>query len=276
MLNWFLLFATFTATFLLVNKTFSKCWIRKSRAVQIMIQVTRQNGSWKKPVKFSSFIIGRALHFPLQCVHQLHVLFKIHPWDKRRLSMLIYSRKIDWILYEFHQSFSNRQPQIRSQFQQPLSVDLLSQQQKMISQLKQHQANQASGISMNSPKRVELNPSNRQQLLSQTIIHQTYVQPQQSIPQAHILAQFQNQAATNMQLRQLSASSVIPSNYSPPIPGSTVAPNMNRNLACMQMSQVNYNFSQQQPPPHFGDMSQVISSDIYVNIHSTYLFLKPF
>jgi hypothetical protein len=137
-----------------------------------------------------------------------------------------------------------------------LSVDLLSQQQKMISQLKQHQANQASGISMNSPKRVELNPSNRQQLLSQTIIHQTYVQPQPTLPQAHILAQFQNQAATNLQLRQLSASSVIPSNYSPPIPG-TIAPNMNRNLA-MQMSQVNYNFSQQQQPQtHFGDMSQV-------------------
>lgn len=125
----------------------------------------------------------------------------------------------------------------------------------MISQLKQHQANQ-SGISVNSPKRVELNPSNRQQLLTQTIIHQTYgVQPQPPLPQAHILAQYQSQAATNMHLRQLSASSVIPSNYSPPIPGSTGG-NLNRNLACLQM---NY-YSQQQQSPQFGDVSQVIST----------------
>lgn len=117
----------------------------------------------------------------------------------------------------------------------------------MISQLKQHQAS-----SINSPKRVDLNPSNRQQLLTQTIIHQTYVQPQQPLPQAHILAQFQNQAASSMQLRQLSASSVIPSNYSPPIPGSTIAPN--RNLASMQ---VNYYSQQLQQQPHFGDVNQV-------------------
>lgn len=134
----------------------------------------------------------------------------------------------------------------------------------MISQLKQHQANQASGISINSPKRLELSPSNRQQLLTQTIIHQTYVQPQPPLPQAHILAQFQNQAAANMQLRQLSASSVIPSSYSPPIPGSTIAPNLNRNLACLQMSQqVNYYSQQQQQPSHFGDMSQVIGLTLW-------------
>jgi hypothetical protein len=150
---------------------------------------------------------------------------------------------------------SSRQPQIRSQFQQPLSVELLSQQQQMISQLKQHQASQASGTSINSPKRVELNSSNRQQLLTQTIIHQTYgVQPQPPLPQAHILAQYQSQAATNMQLRQISASSVIPSNYSPPIPGST-PPNLNRNLTCLQMSQVNNYYSQQQQ--QFGDVAQV-------------------
>jgi hypothetical protein len=124
----------------------------------------------------------------------------------------------------------------------------------MIKQLQQHQANQAVGgvLSINSPKRVELNPSNRQQLLTQTIIHQTYgVQPQP--PQAHILAQYQNQQqqqqqatlATNMQLRQLSASSVIPSTYSPPIPGATNA-GANRNLACLQMSY----YSQ---TPHYGD-----------------------
>lgn len=128
----------------------------------------------------------------------------------------------------------------------------------MIKQLQLHQANQASslggpgGLSINSPKRVELNPNNRQQLLTQTIIHQTYgVQPQQALPQAHILAQYQNQQQgvmpTNMQLRQLSGSSVIPSNYSPPIPGAANATaNPNRNLACLPMSY----YTQ---PPHFGD-----------------------
>lgn len=121
----------------------------------------------------------------------------------------------------------------------------------MIKQLQLHQANQASsgGLSINSPKRVELNPNNRQQLLTQTIIHQTYgVQPQPAMPQAHILAQYQNQQqatlATNMQLRQLSQA--IPSNYSPPIPGATNAANPNRNLACLQMSY----YSQS---PHFGE-----------------------
>lgn len=133
---------------------------------------------------------------------------------------------------------------------------MLSQQQQMIKQLQLHQASQAAsgGLSINSPKRVELNPNNRQQLLTQTIIHQTYgVQPQPPLQQAHILAQYQNQQqATNMQLRQLSASSVIPSNFSPPIPGAT-APNTanpSRNLACLQMSY----YSQS---PHFGDASQV-------------------
>lgn len=138
----------------------------------------------------------------------------------------------------------------------------------MIKQLQLHQANQASsvgpgGISINSPKRVELNPNNRQQLLTQTIIHQTYgVQPQPPLPQAHILAQYQNQQqatlATNMQLRQLSASSVIPSNYSPPIPGATsVTANPNRNLACLQMSY----YSQS---PHFGGET-IHSSQVFVN-----------
>lgn len=126
----------------------------------------------------------------------------------------------------------------------------------MIKQLQLHQANQAVGgpgvLSINSPKRVELNPNNRQQLLTQTIIHQTYgVQPQPPLPQAHILAQYQNQQQgampSNMQLRQLSGSSVIPSNYSPPIPGATnVTANPNRNLACLPMSY----YSQ---PPHFGE-----------------------
>ncbi|CRK95968.1 CLUMA_CG009409, isoform A, partial [Clunio marinus] len=149
-----------------------------------------------------------------------------------------------------HASLNSRQSQIRSQFQQPLSAELLSQQQQMIKQLQQHQANQTASI--NSPKRVELNANNRQQLLTQTIIHQTYgVQPQPSLPQAHILAQYQNQQQTtlssNMQLRQLSASSVIPSNYSPPIPGATTnVANPNRNLACLQMSY----YSQ---TPHFSD-----------------------
>lgn len=161
----------------------------------------------------------------------------------------------------------SRQPQIRSQFQQPLSAELLSQQQQMIKQLQLHQANQASsvgpgGMSINSPKRVELNPNNRQQLLTQTIIHQTYgVQPQPPLPQAHILAQYQNQQqatlATNMQLRQLSASSVIPSNYSPPIPGATsVTANPNRNLACLQMSY----YSQS---PHFGGET-IPSSQVFL------------
>lgn len=122
----------------------------------------------------------------------------------------------------------------------------------MIKQLQLHQANQASsgGLSFNSPKRVELNPNNRQQLLTQTIIHQTYgVQPQPAMPQSHILSQYQNQQqasshATNMQLRQLSQA--IPSNYSPPIPGATNSNNPNRNLACLQMSY----YSQS---PHFGE-----------------------
>lgn len=139
---------------------------------------------------------------------------------------------------------------MRSQFQQPLSAELLSQQQQMIKQLQLHQASQAAGgLSINSPKRVELNPNNRQQLLTQTIIHQTYgVQPQAPLPQAHILAQYQSQQqATNLQLRQLSASSVIPSNFSPPIPGATgVGAAQNRNLACLQMSY----YSQS---PHFGE-----------------------
>lgn len=153
-------------------------------------------------------------------------------------------------------SLCSRQ-QLRSQFQQPLSAELLSQQQ-MIKQLQQHQANQAAAagnLSINSPKRIDLNASNRQQLLTQTIIHQTYgVQPQQ----AHILAQYaQSQQpsalATNMQLRQLSASTVVPSSYnSPPIPGTTNIPQQNnRNLACLQMSY----FSQQPnavPLPVYG------------------------
>lgn len=138
----------------------------------------------------------------------------------------------------------------------------------MIKQLQQHQASQAAGgLSLNSPKRVELNPNNRQQLLTQTIIHQTYgVQPQPPLPQAHILAQYQNQQqatiATNMQLRQLSASSVIPSTYSPPIPGATNVANPNRNLACLQMSY----YSQS---PHFGETihaAQVTNGICIINI----------
>lgn len=169
----------------------------------------------------------------------------------------------------FSSSFS-RQPQIRSQFQQPLSAELLSQQQQMIKQLQLHQASQVAvgpgGLSINSPKRVELNPNNRQQLLTQTIIHQTYgVQPQPALPQAHILAQYQNQQqATNMQLRQLSASSVIPSNYSPPIPGAASVNNPNRNLACLQMSY----YSQS---PHFGETihsSQVGNKINDCNLHN--------
>lgn len=142
----------------------------------------------------------------------------------------------------------------------------------MIKQLQQHQASQVAtgaGLSLNSPKRVELNTANRQQLLTQTIIHQTYgVQPQPAMPQAHILAQYQNQQqqATNMQLRQLSASQVIPSNYSPPIPGATsVVPGANRNLACLQMSY----YSQS---PHFGET--VHSSQVSNRISAARLSAK--
>lgn len=168
--------------------------------------------------------------------------------------------------------FTYSRQQLRSQFQQPLSAELLSQQQ-MIKQLQQHQANQATvasgNLSINSPKRVELNASNRQQLLTQTIIHQTYgVQPQQqSLQQAHILAQYaqsqqqqQGALATNMQLRQLSGSMVVPSSYSPPIPGTTNIPQQNnRNLACLQMSY----FQQQQQSnamPIYG--AEAVSSQV--------------
>ena len=118
----------------------------------------------------------------------------------------------------------------------------------MIKQLQQqHQANQAAvagSISINSPKRIELNASNRQQLLTQTIIHQTYgIQPSPHILAQYAQAQQTTGITTNMQLRQLQASSVVPSNFSPPIPGATNIPN-NRNLACLQMSY----FSQQQQP----------------------------
>jgi hypothetical protein len=184
---------------------------------------------------------------------------------------------------------------MRPQFQQPLSAEILSQQQQMIKQLQHHQTTgggsgmvgvgSSGGISVHSPKRVELNSSNRQQLLSQTIIHQTYgVQqptPQQPMAQSHILSQYQNQQSTNvaanLQLRQISASSVIPSNYSTSSPSSqsqqhqqqqqqqqqvqvagiSISPqsaavannNNNRNLACLPMSYYT-------PQPHFvGDQA---------------------
>lgn len=168
-------------------------------------------------------------------------------------------------------NFSNcRQSQsMRPQFQQPLSAEILSQQQQlMVKQLQQQQLQHPAavggvgalssgiGLSVNSPKRVELNPSNRQQLLSQTIIHQTYgVQPQQPLAQSHILAQYQSQQSTNvaanLQLRQISASTVIPSTYSTSSPSpqqqqqqtagiSPVQPDaansFNRNLACLPIS----------------------------------------
>lgn len=144
---------------------------------------------------------------------------------------------------------------------------MLSQQQQSMMKLQQQQQHHPAvsaiagvGIAVNSPKRVELNPSNRQQLLSQTIIHQTYgvQQPQPPLAQSHILAQYQNQQSTNvaanLQLRQISASTVIPSNYStsspssqqpsstgivtPPlqIQQSDAASSFNRNLACLPMS----------------------------------------
>lgn len=167
------------------------------------------------------------------------------------------------------------------QFQQPLSAEMLSQQQQMIKQLQHHQTS-VGGVGgvvgmVNSPKRVELNSSNRQQLLSQTIIHQTYgvqqptpqlQQQQQPMPQSHILSQYQNQQSTNvaanLQLRQISASSVIPSNYSTSSPSSqsqqqqqqvSISPqsaaavannNNNRNLACLPMS-----YYTPQQPQHF-------------------------
>lgn len=184
---------------------------------------------------------------------------------------------------------------MRPQFQQPLSAEILSQQQQMIKQLQHHQTTggglggvgSSGSLSINSPKRVELNSSNRQQLLSQTIIHQTYgvqqppqqqqqQQQQPMPPQSHILAQYQNQQSTNVaaniQLRQISASSVIPSNYSTSSPSSQLqqqqqqivgggispqsgvmnvnaaaiaANSNNRNLACLPMS---YYTPQQ---PHF-------------------------
>lgn len=130
--------------------------------------------------------------------------------------------------------------------------------------IKQLQLHQAGGLSINSPKRVELNPNNRQQnLLTQTIIHQTYgVQPQPPLPQAHILAQYQNQQqsnlGSNMQLRQLSASSVIPSNYSPPIPGAANIVNSNRN-ACLQMSY----YSQ---PSNFGEQVRDLRITVYITL----------
>jgi preprotein translocase subunit SecD len=176
-------------------------------------------------------------------------------------------------------NFATSRSQIRSQFQQPLSAELLSQQQ-MIKQLQQHQANQAAvaagNLSINSPKRIELNSSNRQQLLSQTIIHQTYG-VQQPIQQAHILAQYQSQQQQQqqpqlqqqnaMQLRQLSSSSVVPSNYSPPIPGATV-PQSNRNLACLQMSY----FTSQPNAMYGGDAVQHSQVNIF-NCFNIFIYL---
>lgn len=141
----------------------------------------------------------------------------------------------------------------------------MSQQQLMIKQLQQHQ--QQSGVTVNSPKRIDLSVNNRQQLLTQTIIHQTYgVQPQPPLQQSHILAQYQNQQqathATNLQLRQLSGSSVIPSTYSPPVPGAVP----NRNMACLQMS---YYSQSNNTLPHFGDPhpSQASFSTLIMLIH---------
>ena len=153
----------------------------------------------------------------------------------------------------------------------------------MIKQLQQHQ--QQSGVTVNSPKRIDLSVNNRQQLLTQTIIHQTYgVQPQPPLQQSHILAQYQNQNqqqqqqtthATNLQLRQLSGSSVIPSTYSPPvIPGAVP----NRNMACLQMS---FYSQSNNTLPHFGDphpsqasFNQTILH--YIIVINIILFYLPF
>lgn len=123
---------------------------------------------------------------------------------------------------------------MRSQFQQPLCAELLPHQQQL---QQQHLAESSGAVSllMNSPSRIGMNPYNRQQLLTQSIVHQTYgVQPQVPSPQNYIMAHYQNQQSTsNMQLRQLQ-SSTIPSNYSPP-PSVSNQVIVNRNLACSQM-----------------------------------------
>lgn len=189
---------------------------------------------------------------------------------------------------------------MRPQFQQPLSAEMLSQQQQSMMKLQQQQQHHPAvsaiagvGIAVNSPKRVELNPSNRQQLLSQTIIHQTYgvQQPQPPLAQSHILAQYQNQQSTNvaanLQLRQISASTVIPSNYStsspssqqpsstgivtPPlqIQQSDAASSFNRNLACLPMSYY-------PPQQSFGAAGDPTAAAIQVRISEFSKTLKCF
>lgn len=142
-----------------------------------------------------------------------------------------------------------RQNQVRPTFQQPLSAELLSQQQQMIKQLQHHQSIQQNVAMTNSPKRSDITGNHRQQFLSQTIIHQTYgVAPSPPIQQhpyqyqqSPVNLQQQLQAS---QLRQLSASSVVPSQS---LVGRTL-PNPSGVLVPIQY------YSQSNTPPHYGDV----------------------
>ena len=167
-----------------------------------------------------------------------------------------------------------RQNQVRPTFQQPLSAELLSQQQHMIKQLQQHQAIQQNVVMTNSPKRSDITGNHRQQFLSQTIIHQTYGVPATLPVQQHPY-QYQ-QSPVNLQqqlqasqLRQLSASSVVPSQ-------STLGralPNPSTGLIPIQY------YSQSNTPPQYVDVVhplQVIYQMIltYFNFIEIVFFLK--
>lgn len=142
---------------------------------------------------------------------------------------------------------------MRPTFQQPLSAELLSQQQQMIKQLQQSIQHNV-GMT-NSPKRSDITGNHRQQFLSQTIIHQTYGVAQSPPIQQHPY-QYQ-QSPVNLQqqlqasqLRQLSASSVVPS-QSP----------VGRSLPTPSGGLVQY-YSQSNTPPHFGDVVHPIQAFI--------------
>lgn len=170
-------------------------------------------------------------------------------------------------------SIFSRQTQLRPQFSQPLSAELLTQQQNMIKQLQQHQQQQQLQqqcvVMNNSPKRTDLAPNHRQ-MLSQTIIHQSsygvagpppQTQQIQQNPAHHILAQYQQASiasnlqqqlqSTATQLRQLSSSSVIPSSQSPVAGSGRSLPTP---VQCLQMSYYSQNAAASQQPPYFGEV----------------------
>lgn len=140
----------------------------------------------------------------------------------------------------------------------------------MIKQLQQHQQLQQNLVMTNSPKRNDLTPNHRQ-LLNQSIIQtfgvgtaapapqpQVQIQSQSPTPH-HIIAQYQQQAslASNLQtqlqstqLRQLSSSSVIPSQS--PVAGS--GRSLPTPVQCLQMSYYSQNASASQQPPYFGEV----------------------